>query len=78
MTTRLKKEYCGKVIESPALQGLIAEATGRSFTTVIRWAEESHRNLLLAPSLKAISKFIGIEESALTELHTEETSAVAD
>ena len=51
----LKKEYRDKILKDKVLLAKIAQANGKSFITVERWAKKNSAHLTNSASLKELS-----------------------
>ena len=64
---KLKKEVIEQIQQSPVLQGKIAEALGKSISTVYRLARLNHDDLTKAASLKQIQAHLNLKEDEIIE-----------
>lgn len=73
MSVILKDEYVERIKKDPALQGAIAQKTGKSIQAPKRWADKKRQDkLTMLSTLNAISEFTGV---AVDNLVTESIAA---
>lgn len=73
MSVILKDEYVERIKKDPALQGAIAQKTGKSIQAPKRWADKNRQDkLTMLSTLNAISEFTGV---AVEYLVTESIAA---
>lgn len=64
---KLTKKILHLLSDSSALQGKIADATGRSFTTVQRWIDRNDTMLTTASVLQIIREETGFKDEVILE-----------
>jgi hypothetical protein len=58
----LRQDVLDKIVGDPVLQGYVAIALGKSSQTVVRLAKNKHMMLTQVASLRAISKYLGVQD----------------